>query len=80
MRSTAKVLVAGMEVNQDEEQERETWSEEEDIVDQKTGKILDPELVVAARAEEVGYMSKIKLYEKVPVTEAWEKTGKRRLQ
>jgi hypothetical protein len=71
----AKVLVAGLEVNQDTELEWETWAKEE-IIDQKSGKILDPELVVAARAEEVDFMRKIKLYEKAPVTEAWEMTGK----
>ena len=37
---------------------------------------MDPELVKNARQEEIGFFRKKGVYQKVPVEEAWKKTGK----
>ena len=50
--------------------------EMEDIYDEKSGELLDPELVRSARHEEVEFMKKIQLYEEAPIEECWKMTGR----
>ena len=68
-----------------EEVHAEEYDEEEDeyghqvlpdTTDEKTGEVLDPELVEKARNEELSFMKSIRLYDEVPLSECYEKTGK----
>merc|ERR1711873_169630 len=43
--------------------------------DDLSGKPLNPELVKRARLEEMGELAKHRVYEKVPISECWNKTG-----
>ena len=45
-------------------------------VDDQSGEPLEPKLVRAAREEEIRYFKERRVYEKVKVSECWEKTGK----
>ena len=45
--------------------------------DDVSGEALDPEEVVKARAEEIVYFNKMKVYHKVPIAQCWARTGKR---
>ena len=47
-----------------------------DYFDDITGHKLDKDLVRAARAEEVRFLREPKIYEKVPIAQAWSVTGK----
>ena len=52
------------------------WTEYWDNV---SGQPLDPAAVRAARIEEVEYIRGRKLYDTVPITECWERTGKKQI-
>ena len=56
-----------------DEDEDQTWLEAYDDV---SGAQLDPKKVQQARREEVDYVRKMHLYDKVPITECRAKTGK----
>ena len=45
-------------------------------VDDVTGQRLSPELMRAARKDEIEYFKKMGVYEKVDISEAWQHTGK----
>ena len=55
--------------------EEKVWNAEE-FWDDISGEPLDPAGVYKARKEETGEVHKHKVYEKVPLTECWDKTGK----
>ena len=63
-----------MEVNELHAEEGE--DEDPEIFDGKTGEMLDPELVAKARAEEYEFMRKIELFDEVPASEYWDRTGR----
>ena len=44
--------------------------------DDTNGEMLNPTLVKRARAEEVEYIRSMHLYDKVPIAESYERTGK----
>ena len=46
------------------------------FIDDQTGKELDPVKVKEARKAEIDYYKKMKVYRKVPISMAWENTGK----
>jgi hypothetical protein len=71
-----KVRVLGLEVNQEDEDVEEDWSDERQYVDEKSGKHLDHGLVTTARKEEVTFMKGILLYDEVTKEECWKETGK----
>ena len=48
--------------------------------DDVSGEPLDLSRVRAARVEEIAYFKSMNVYEKVPVSEAWERTGKGPIQ
>ena len=50
--------------------------EEAHAFDDQTGEELDPVLVSQARAEEIAEVNKHKVYEKRPLQECWDVTGK----
>ena len=52
------------------EEEMQAW-------DDTTGEELDPELVRQARIEEMEEVRKHEVYEKVPIQECWDSTGKK---
>ena len=55
------------------------WDESDDVEAEVTEFInehLDPEKVREARAEEVGYMTKKKLWREVDIQECWDRTGR----
>ena len=41
-----------------------------------SGAPLDPELVCKARIEEIEYITSMNLYDKVPIEQCWQVTGK----
>ena len=41
-----------------------------------SGKLLDPDLVITARAEEIEETRRGSLYEKVPISECWKESDK----
>ena len=55
-----------------EEDPSDEWA-----IDDVSGAPLDPVKVKAARQEEIDYIRKMGLYVKVPITECFEKTGKK---
>ena len=57
-----------------EEKEDETWCAE--AWDDVSGKELDPAKVLMARREEMEYYKKMDVYEKVPLEECYQMTGK----
>ena len=63
-----------MEVNELHAEEGE--DEDPEIFDGKTGEMLDPELVTKARAEEHELTQKIDLFDEVPASECWDRTGR----
>ena len=54
--------------------EPEAWAET--AYDDVSGKTLDPKEVRRARREEIDYFKSMKVYEKVPISEAWSTTGR----
>ena len=53
------------------------WAEEEDRAwDDQTGEELDAGMVKEARREEIAEVHKHRVYDKVPIKECWDKTGK----
>lgn len=55
-----------------EEEDRPALGE---AYDDASGAPLDPEMVYKARIENVEYIRKMKLYDKVPKYECWKETG-----
>lgn len=47
-----------------------------DVCDDKSGRLLEPKLVEAAREKEVDFMRRIGLFEAVTVEVCWRKTGR----
>ena len=56
--------------------EEDKSAELEAAWDDVSGAALDPKEVRRARSEEIEYVHKMELYEKVPVEECWNVTGK----
>ena len=54
---------------------RDMWDEWQ-AIDDVSGARLIPEQVAAASKDEINYFKERGVYEKVPVSECWEKTGK----
>ena len=50
---------------------------DEVFYDDMSGQELDPELVKCARSEEMVEVKKHKVYVKVPISQCWDRTGKR---
>jgi len=67
MLSAVGIMELHSEENEDSEME---------VYDERSGEVLDPELVKKSRMEELGFMKKIDLYEEAPIEECWERTGK----
>ena len=55
----------------------EEWDYTKEVYDDLSGKKLDPNLVAAARAEEMEQYRKHRVYRTVPIALCWERTGKR---
>ena len=45
-------------------------------IDDVSGQVLDPKLMVAARRDELAYFREMGVYDKVDVAECWKETGK----
>ena len=59
----------------------EKWAPEAIVAfDDLSGEALDLEQVRKARQDEIAYFKSMKVYEKVPITEAYDKTGKAPIQ
>ena len=54
----------------------EDWEEWAEATDDVPGAPLDPAEVRKARKEETKYFKEMNVYEKLPMKECWEKTGK----
>ena len=55
---------------------KEEQEEEEVFYDSVSGKVLDPKLIAEAKKEEIKIAHEYDLYEKVPLRECYERTGK----
>ena len=67
-RSAKKAMVAGLEVNQEDEELpalAESEYDEDEYYDDKTGRALEPRLVEKAAAEEIDYMMKLEVGQEV---------------
>ena len=60
-----------------EEGTEEYHEQMEQFWDDITGKELDPEMVREARAEEMKEFDKHKVYDKVPISQCWQATGRK---
>ena len=62
----------------DEEEEEMHWkAEAESVHDELTGEELPPELVKCGRAEECAFMESWGVWQEVPVSECWQRTGRK---
>ena len=52
-----------------------SFATNQDFFDDVTGKKLDKELVLQARAEQIGEVKKFQVYLKVPIQNCWNDTG-----
>ena len=78
-RSAKKAMVAGLEVNQEDEALpalAESEYDEDEYYDDKTGRVLEPRLVEEADTEEIDYMMKLEVGQEVDEQECWTMTGK----
>jgi hypothetical protein len=76
-RLATKAMVAGLEVNQEDEELpalAESEYDEDEYYDDKTGRALEPRLVEKAEAEEIDYMMKLEVGQEVNEQECWTMT------
>ena len=75
---TRVINSVGFEEEEDEYalQDQHIAARHGEYIDDVTGEVLNEDLVKAARAEEIKFLRDRSIYDKVPVAEAWHKTGR----